>query len=204
MAMSIFCDARAARGSTSHMFDRTRPSTTTVVALAALLAVAACGTGSSTGGALDGGAGDSGRSGFEDSDGGGSFDAQECSSTTPAAQGLSQACCLSWGADACGAGLFCGAFDGRTKTTCYPEHSRADGETCTENLQCVNKVCDPTTKACKPQAPVTPPPEMKCPSSCSTNAACQNQCPAAPGAIQCCDRTASACYASKTPTCPGG
>ena len=122
-SMSIFCDARGLRGSTSGMLERARPWTTTFVAVATILC-AACGTGSGTGGSLEGGAGDSGRSGFENGvDGGGGLDAQECSSTTPAAQGLSQPCCLSWGADACGAGLFCGAFDGRTVTTCYPERS---------------------------------------------------------------------------------
>ena len=48
----------------------------------------------------------------------------------PPSQGLSQPCCLSHGADACGAGLFCAAFDGRKIPTCYTENSRADRATC--------------------------------------------------------------------------
>ena len=183
------------------MFDRRCLWTNPLVAVAAVLAFAACGTGSSTGGGvLEAGAGDGGRSGFDDDAG---TDAQACSATIPAAQGLSQPCCLSWGADACGAGLFCGAFDGRTKTTCYLEHSRANGETCTENVQCVNKVCDASSHTCNPTTPVPPPPEKKCPTSCSTDSACQTQCPSFPGGIQCCDLTTSVCFGSKTSTCPG-
>lgn len=56
-----------------------------------------------------------------------------CPDDVPPARGLSERCCPSFGADACGAGLFCAALDGRTIPTCYPEHSRAEGATCTAN-----------------------------------------------------------------------
>ncbi len=60
----------------------------------------------------------------------------------PRAQAPSQACCLEYGVDACGAGLFCGAFDGRTVPTCYVERSRADGASCTQDIQCVSNSCN--------------------------------------------------------------
>ena len=44
-----------------------------------------------------------------------------CKSAYARSQTLSQPCCTGWGADACGALLFCAAFDGRTQTTCYPD-----------------------------------------------------------------------------------
>src|SRR5690242_15443328 len=48
-----------------------------------------------------------------------------------ASQGLSGPCCPELGIDACGANLFCAAFDGREQATCYPERSRMDGTECT-------------------------------------------------------------------------
>src|SRR5262249_54079347 len=60
----------------------------------------------------------------------------------PASQTQSEPCCLEWGVDACGAGLFCAAFDGRTQPTCYAEGSRRDGATCNGNVQCVSGSCN--------------------------------------------------------------
>ncbi len=182
---------------------RAAPLRTALVAVAAPLLtmlVVGCGTGTTTGGNLfEGGAGDGG---LDESDA--ASDASSCAVSIPATQNLSQPCCPAWGADACGAGLFCAAFDGRTQFTCYPEHSRADGETCTENIQCVTKVCGPT-QVCGAPPVVTPPPppEKKCPSTCASSAECQNMCPVVSGAIQCCDDATGICFASKTPSCPG-
>ncbi len=60
----------------------------------------------------------------------------------PASQPLSAPCCVEQGVDACGAGLFCAAFDGRRQATCYPNRSRVGGETCTADVQCLSNVCD--------------------------------------------------------------
>ena len=68
--------------------------------------------------------------------------------THPMSQGLSEPCCLEHGVDACGANLFCAAFDGRTQPTCYPERSRVDQATCTADLQCVSGSCNTTARAC--------------------------------------------------------
>lgn len=60
-------------------------------------------------------------------------------------QPVSAPCCLSLGIDACGAALFCAAFDGRTQPTCYPEGSRNPGDTCSGERQCSRGAfCDPT------------------------------------------------------------
>ena len=67
----------------------------------------------------------------------------------PAGQGLSQPCCPTHGVDACGAGLFCAAFDGRTVPTCYAERSRRDGAACTTHQQCISASCNPVTGACR-------------------------------------------------------
>ena len=64
-----------------------------------------------------------------------------CKTSSPASQGPSQPCCAEWGADACGANLFCAAFDGRTQTTCYPDHVRLGGQTCTADSQCASVAC---------------------------------------------------------------
>jgi hypothetical protein len=65
------------------------------------------------------------------------------------AQGPSQRCCLAYGADACGANLFCGAFDGRTVPTCYVERSRADMTACTEDRQCTSGSCNLDQMKCR-------------------------------------------------------
>lgn len=56
-------------------------------------------------------------------------------------RGPSESCCPSFGVDACGAELFCAAFDGRTQATCYVLGSRKSLEECTEDEQCLTKVC---------------------------------------------------------------
>ena len=71
-----------------------------------------------------------------------------CKSLHAASQAPSQPCCLDWGSDACGAGLFCAAFDGRTQPTCYPDRSRLGGEDCTADTQCLGNACD-ATHVCK-------------------------------------------------------
>lgn len=65
-----------------------------------------------------------------------------CKSSYPASQSLSAPCCTERGPDACGAGLFCAAFDGRTQATCYPDHARLGGESCTADVQCLGNACD--------------------------------------------------------------
>jgi hypothetical protein len=162
--------------------------------------VVACGSGTTGGYPYEGGAGDGG----SELDGG----AQGCKEAYPSSQALSQPCCLAWGPDACGAALFCAAFDGRTQATCYAQRSRLEGEECTLDIQCAGGSCD-LAQGCKssvvvPPPPPPPPPEKKCPSSCTSSAQCQSACPALPSGIQCCDKAAGACYASNTATCPGG
>lgn len=65
------------------------------------------------------------------------------------AQGPAEPCCTSWGADACGAGFFCAAFDGRTIATCYANGSRLDGQTCTADDQCGSMSCNTAAGACR-------------------------------------------------------
>ena len=54
---------------------------------------------------------------------------------------LSESCCESYGVDACGAGLFCAAFDGRSVATCYPDNVRVAGETCGADRHCLSDTC---------------------------------------------------------------
>lgn len=56
-------------------------------------------------------------------------------------RGPSESCCLAFGTDACGANLFCAAFDGRTVPTCYVEHTRFDGEECNADTHCASDSC---------------------------------------------------------------
>jgi hypothetical protein len=72
-----------------------------------------------------------------------------CKEMFPASQTLSEPCCPDWGIDACGAGLFCAAFDGRKQETCYPEFSRRDGDTCTEDRQCGSNSCNTEAGNCR-------------------------------------------------------
>lgn len=67
----------------------------------------------------------------------------------PASQPLSSPCCPEHGIDACGAQLFCAAFDGRTVPTCFAERSRLAGESCTEDRQCLTGSCNQAAGACR-------------------------------------------------------
>lgn len=86
-------------------------------------------------------------SGCRGNGGGGSGGAPPCS--FPRSQTLSEPCCTEHGADACGASLFCAAFDGRTQPTCYAERSRPDGAECTANLQCLSAACNVGVQRCQ-------------------------------------------------------
>jgi hypothetical protein len=72
-----------------------------------------------------------------------------CKTRFPVSQPLSAPCCAEWAIDACGAGLFCAALDGRTQATCYSERSRRDGETCLTDNHCLSEHCDSITKTCR-------------------------------------------------------
>lgn len=63
-------------------------------------------------------------------------------------QSFSEPCCPDYGADACGAQLFCAAFDGRTQPSCYMEHSRDDMTGCTADVQCLSGSCSPSARKC--------------------------------------------------------
>lgn len=60
-----------------------------------------------------------------------------------------QPCCPALGADACGAGLFCAAFDGRTIPTCYRERSRRSGERCGDDRHCEHGSCNLDVGRCR-------------------------------------------------------
>lgn len=64
-------------------------------------------------------------------------------------QALSQPCCRNLGVDACGAGLFCAAFDGRTQASCYAEYTRRANETCTDDRQCISRSCNVSQQKCR-------------------------------------------------------
>lgn len=72
----------------------------------------------------------------------------DCTSM-PKSRPLSEACCADHGIDACGAGLFCAAFDGRKQTTCYPEYSRVDMAECTEDRHCSSGSCNTQEQRCR-------------------------------------------------------
>ena len=79
-------------------------------------------------------------------------DKDECDRS--GSQPLAAPCCESLGVDACGAGLFCAALDGRAKASCYAERSRADRASCTADVQCACRsaprtACD-STIGCAP------------------------------------------------------
>jgi hypothetical protein len=81
------------------------------------------------------------------SPGGAGAPSEDCTSI-PKVQGLAQACCPAWGVDACGPGLFCAAFDGRTVDACYVVGSRKAGETCTADEQCESTSCNVAAGVC--------------------------------------------------------
>lgn len=64
-------------------------------------------------------------------------------------RGASESCCLALGIDACGAGLFCAALDGRTTPSCYVERSRLDGEECGADDHCASASCHPQQHRCR-------------------------------------------------------
>ena len=107
-----------------------------VSVIATLCGALACSSGSTTRASSDGGT-------TAVAEGGAA-----CKSLHAASQASSQPCCLDWGADACGAGLFCAAFDGRTQPTCYPDHSRLGAAECSADTQCLSNACD-ETHVCK-------------------------------------------------------
>jgi hypothetical protein len=200
---SISCDWLVRRGSTQEMALFSSRSVGGFLFAVWAAGSVACSSGSSgqglygDGGTGEGGTGDGGPPTTTvdeprtDASTGGSC-------TFPASQALSGPCCTERGADACGAGLFCAAFDGRTQPTCYPEHSRAEGQTCTEDIQCAGNTCDAGGVCKKP----TVPPPNKCPATCTAHAECQATCPATSG-IACCDTASQICYASSAAKCPG-
>ena len=109
-----------------------------------LLTVAGCsGSSQTTGPVGDGGAEHDAAA----RDGGPAVD-QDCSGLA-SSQSVSQPCCLAQGIDACGANLFCAAFDGRKQPTCYVEHSRLDTAECTEDRQCMSGSCNVEQSKCR-------------------------------------------------------
>jgi hypothetical protein len=78
-------------------------------------------------------------------------DAGPC--TVGPSQILSMPCCPNFGADACGAGLFCAAFDGRMIPTCYANNTRLDNQTCTADIQCASMECNTSASACRAIGP---------------------------------------------------
>jgi len=66
---------------------------------------------------------------------------QSCKDEYPVSQGATEPCCPEWGVDACGANLFCAAFDGRTQPTCYGIRSRQAGQSCHEDRHCNSESC---------------------------------------------------------------
>ena len=71
----------------------------------------------------------------------GCFACGDDSESVPPSQGPSEQCDPSHGIDACGAGLFCAAFDGRKVDTCYVLGSRLRDEECGDNSHCSSKNC---------------------------------------------------------------
>ena len=171
-----------------------------MVLAGAVLGAVACSSGSGGQGLYgDAGAGDGDITDTPvDPTAGGGTTAGSCAAKFPSSQSLSQPCCAERGADACGAGLFCAAFDGRTQTTCYAEGSRADGQTCTADIQCSGDSCNASGLCKKP----LPPPPKQCVPSCKVDTDCASTCPAITGGVSCCDTLTQACYGTKMPQCP--
>jgi hypothetical protein len=83
-------------------------------------------------------------------------------SAMPMTQGLSEACCPAHGIDACGAGLFCAAFDGRRQATCYAERSREDGRECGGDDHCQSGSCNRDPRLCRARSGMQCPPGLGC------------------------------------------
>ncbi len=126
-------------------FPRRSSLRSAVVFVAAAVSLVGCSAGSGTGSFGDGGS----EGGVPRTLGdGGAAIAQDCMGI-PASQTVSQPCCLASGIDACGASLFCAAFDGRKQPTCYLERSRLDMTECTEDRQCTSGECNLTARECR-------------------------------------------------------
>ena len=133
---------------------------TMAAVLTAVGVIAACNGGPGAGGGelpqAGGGGGSSGSVAGGAADAGGGSrtgpGGSACKGTYPASQGPSEPCCPDWGADACGANLFCAAFDGRTQATCYPAYSRLTGQSCTANDQCLSALCAGSPSRCAPMS----------------------------------------------------
>lgn len=80
----------------------------------------------------------------------------------PTSQAASEPCCPAHGVDACGAGLFCAAFDGRMQPTCYIEGVRQNGETCGADPHCLSGACHPDLEVCRPTQGEDCAPEVGC------------------------------------------
>ena len=114
-----------------------------IIALAIGGIFAGCGEGSSG----DGKGGANGGFGGSGGSGGTGLDPSSCEHDP--VQLASQPCCPDHGADACGAGLFCAAFDGRKTHSCYLERSRLGGEECREDRHCLSNSCNQETATCR-------------------------------------------------------
>jgi hypothetical protein len=97
----------------------------------------------------------------------------DCKSIDPVRE-VSQSCCPEWGVDACGAGLFCAAFDGRTMPTCYPLYSQRGLQGCTDDSHCASRACNPTTHLCKSGFMSE---DCTSATGCVDDYACRNACP---------------------------
>lgn len=86
-------------------------------------------------------------------------------------QGLSQTCCLTNGVDACGAGLFCAAFDGQEAATCHAEGSRRDKTSCLEDRHCASGSCNVEAGLCRSGRRSACDPTIGCAPSSTTGAA---------------------------------
>ena len=74
--------------------------------------------------------------------------AVDCTGVMPVS-GLAARCCPDFGVDACGPGLFCAAFDGRSFPACYADHARLDGESCTDDRHCLSYRCSADAQVCR-------------------------------------------------------
>src|SRR5262245_10943602 len=75
--------------------------------------------------------------------------AASCKTSVSAAQVEGAQCCPDYGLDACGAGLFCAAYDGRTVSSCYKERSRANLASCSADRECASGDCAETAGKCR-------------------------------------------------------
>jgi hypothetical protein len=84
---------------------------------------------------------------------GGGASSSQCPDDPGPARRLTESCCPTHGADACGAGLFCAAFDGRTVPVCYAERTRDDLASCTGDVQCRSNSCNHDAGVCRTLTP---------------------------------------------------